>query len=128
MSFDFVLCQNKHFRKKNIRWKVPHVCCAKNYLNRQKTVYEHRSRVKFSDVCREEVCVNKRFNLETTRGKWTPFCLNSGHGAHMALMICGCITYEGMGTIIILNVKTNAANYIDIIENNILPFPKLINR
>lgn len=46
----------------------------------------------------------------------------------MALMIWGCITYEGMGTIIILNVKTNAANYIDIIENNILQFPKLMNR
>lgn len=42
----------------------------------------------------------------------------------MSLMILGCIAYEGIGAITILNGKINAAKYIYIIENNIMPFPK----
>lgn len=35
----------------------------------------------------------------------------------MSLMIWGCITYEGLGTITIVNVP----KYLDIIENNVWP-------
>lgn len=35
----------------------------------------------------------------------------------MSLVIWGCITYEGLGTITIVNVP----KYLDIIENNVWP-------
>lgn len=39
----------------------------------------------------------------------------------MSLMIFGCITYEGMGTLTIVNGNINASKFIDIIENNVWP-------
>lgn len=39
----------------------------------------------------------------------------------MRLMILGCITYEGMGTLTIVNGNINASKFIDIIENNVWP-------
>lgn len=91
-------------------------------LNRQKTVHEHSSRVIFSDECKVGsgcVLVWRRPGEE-----WTPPCLNPGHGARWSLMIWECITYEGiiMGTETIVIGNINAANYIDIIENNVWLF------
>lgn len=42
--------------------------------------------------------------------------------ARMSIMIWGCITYEGMGTITIVNGNIKAAKYIDIIKNNVWRF------
>lgn len=39
----------------------------------------------------------------------------------MSLMIFGCITYEDMGTLTIVNGNINASKFIDIIENNVWP-------
>lgn len=130
MSLDLKLCQNEQFREKYTR-KVPQVCCTKKCpnsaktvkkqlawckLNRQGTVNEHWSRVIFSDECKVEVGVNKRVLVWRRPGEqWTPPCLNPGHGTRISLMIWGCITYEGMGTITIVNGNINAANYIDIL-------------
>lgn len=46
-----------------------------------------------------------------------PVCFSPSHGARMSLMTWGCITYEGLGTITIVN----APKYLDIIENNVWP-------
>lgn len=50
-----------------------------------------------------------------------PLCFNPGHGARMSLMLLGCITYEGMGTLTIVNGNINASKFIDIIEKNVWP-------
>ena len=49
--------------------------------------------------------------------EWTPQCLNPGRGARMSLMISGYITYEGVGTLTVINGNINAAKYIEIVDN-----------
>lgn len=61
----------------------------------------------------KSVSVWKRLGEE-----WTPSCMHPGHGARMSLMILGCITDEGMGTITVVDGNISSANYIDVIGCN----------
>ena len=83
-------------------------------LNRNKTVTDHWKRVIFSDECKVEVGMDNRVLIWRRPGEeWTPKCLNPGRGACMSLMIWGCIIYEGLGTLTVINGNMNAAKYID---------------
>jgi hypothetical protein len=39
----------------------------------------------------------------------------------MSLMIWGCITFNGVGTLMTMNGKINTAKYIEILEDNLWP-------
>jgi hypothetical protein len=39
----------------------------------------------------------------------------------MSLMIWGCITFNGVGTLTTVNENINATKYIDILEDNLWP-------
>ena len=47
------------------------------------------------------------FGDDRTDKKWTPRCLNSGRGVRVSLMISGCITFEGVGTLTIVDGNIN---------------------
>ena len=53
--------------------------------------------------------------------EWTPPCLNPGRGSRLSLMIWGCITYEGVGTITVVTGNINALKYIEIVDNFVWP-------
>ena len=55
--------------------------------------------------------------------EWTPQCLNPGREARM--MIWGCITYEGVSTLTVINGNINAAKYIEIVDNFVWPAQSL---
>jgi hypothetical protein len=42
--------------------------------------------------------------------------LNPGRGVGVSLMIWGCITYEGVGTLIVVDGNINAQKYIEVID------------
>jgi hypothetical protein len=44
-------------------------------------------------------------------------CLNPGRGVRVSLMIWGCITYEGVGTLTVVDGNINAQKYIEVIDN-----------
>ena len=91
-------------------------------LNRHKTVTDHWKRVIFSDECKVEVGMDNRVLIwRRPREEWTPQCLNPGRGARMSLMIWGCTTYEGVGTLTVINGNINAAKYIEIVDNFVWP-------
>jgi hypothetical protein len=54
--------------------------------------------------------------------KWTPPCLNPGRGVRVSLMIWGCITYEGVGTLTVVDGNINAQKYIEVIDNFVRDF------
>jgi hypothetical protein len=48
-------------------------------------------------------------------------CLSQGCKAKINLMIWGCITFNGVGTLKTVNGNINAAKYIEILEDNLWP-------
>ena len=53
--------------------------------------------------------------------EWTPPCLNPGRGVRVSLLILGCITYEDVSTLTVVDCNINAQRYIDGIDNFVLP-------
>jgi hypothetical protein len=47
--------------------------------------------------------------------------LNPGRGVRVSLMIWGCITYEGVGTLTVVDGNINAQKYIEVIDNFVCP-------
>jgi hypothetical protein len=43
--------------------------------------------------------------------------LNPGRGDRASLMILGCITYEGVGTLTVVDGNINAQKYIEVSDN-----------
>jgi hypothetical protein len=53
--------------------------------------------------------------------EWTPLCLNPGRGVRVSLMIWGCITYEGVDTLTVVDGNINAQKYIEVIDKFVWP-------
>jgi hypothetical protein len=71
-----------------------------------------------SDEYRVELGKDNRVLIWLRPGeKWTPPCLNPGRGVRVSLMIWGCITYEGVGTLTVVDGNINAQKYIEVIDN-----------
>jgi hypothetical protein len=86
------------------------------------TVERDWSRVIFSDECKIIVGENKRVFVWRKPGEeCLPQCLSSGCKAKMSLMIWGCITFNGVGTLATVNGNINDAKYIEILEDNLWP-------
>ena len=76
----------------------------------------------FFDECKIIVGENNRVFVSRKPGEeWLPQCLSPGCKAKMSWMIWGCITFNGVGTLTTVNGNTNAAKYIEILEDNLWP-------
>jgi hypothetical protein len=68
------------------------------------TVERDWSRVIFPDECKIIVGENNRvFVWRKPDEEWLPQCLSPGCKAKMSLMIWGCITFNGVGTLTTVN-------------------------
>ena len=64
--------------------------------------------------------MDNRVLIQRRHGEvWTPPCLNPGRGARVSLMIWGCIIYEGVGTLTVVDTERNinAKIYIEVVDN-----------
>ncbi|CAC5377441.1 unnamed protein product [Mytilus coruscus] len=76
----------------------------------------------YSDECKVKIGMDNRVLVWRRPGEeWTPPCLNPGPGTSLSLMIWGCITYEGVGTITVVTGNINALKYIEIVGNFVWP-------
>ena len=96
-----VVRKNIRIREANVRG---HLAWAQG--KRYWTVERDWSRVIFSDECKPGE-------------EWLPQCLSPGCKAKISLMIWGCITLNGVGTLTTVNGNINAAKYIEILEDNL---------
>ena len=72
----------------------------------------------YSDECKVELGMDNRVLIWRRPGEeWTPPCLNPGRGVSVSLMIWGCITYGGEGTLIVVDGNINAQKYIEVVDN-----------
>ncbi|CAC5380437.1 unnamed protein product [Mytilus coruscus] len=94
----------------------------KERTERHKTVTDHWRRVIYSDECKVEVRIDNRVLVwRRPDEETTPPCLNPGPRTRLSLMIWGCITYEGVGTITVVTGNINALKYIEIVDNFVWP-------
>jgi len=49
--------------------------------------------------------------------EWNPPCLNPGRRVRVSLVIWGCITFEGVGTLTVVDGNINGQKYIEVIDN-----------
>ena len=76
----------------------------------------------YSDECKVELGMDKCVLNWRRRGEeWTPPCLNPVRGVRVSLMIWGCITYEGVSTLTVVDGNINAQKYIEVIDNFVWP-------
>ena len=59
--------------------------------------------------------------------KWTPPCLNPGRGVRVSLIIWGCITYEGVGTLTVVDGNTPVLMPKNILKSLISLFGPLMH-
>ena len=86
------------------------------------TVERDWSQVICSDESKIIVDENNRVFVWRKPGEeWLPQCLSPDCNAKMSLMIWGCITFNGVGTLTTVNGNINAAKYIEILEDNLWP-------
>jgi hypothetical protein len=86
------------------------------------TVERDWSRVISSDECKIIVGeYNRVFALPKAGEEWLAQCLSPDYKAKMNLMIWGCITFNGVGTLATVNGNINIAKYIEILEDNLWP-------
>ncbi|CAC5418108.1 unnamed protein product [Mytilus coruscus] len=91
-------------------------------LNRHKTVEDYWKKVIYSEECKVEIGMDNRVLVWRRLGEeWTPPCLNPGPWTRLGLMIWGCITYEGVGTITVVTGNTNVSKYIEVVDNFVWP-------
>lgn len=53
--------------------------------------------------------------------EWDPTCIATPARRRLDLMILGCITYNGVGTLCVVDGNINAQKYIEIIDNHLWP-------
>ena len=51
-----------------------------------------------------------------TGEEWTPPFLNPVRGVRVSFKIWGCITYEGVSALTVVDGNSNAQNYIEVID------------
>lgn len=85
--------------------------------NRYKTINAYWNRVIFSDECKIDIGTDNRvFIWRRVREEWMPCCLSQPPTPKFSLMVWGCITFDGVGTITVIDGIVNAQRYIDILE------------
>ncbi|CAG2213846.1 unnamed protein product [Mytilus edulis] len=90
--------------------------------NLHKTVNAHWSKVIFSDECKVIIGQDSRVSVWRKVGEeWLTDCICPPSQRKYSLMIWGCITYHGVGTITVVEGNINALKYIEIIDNNLWP-------
>lgn len=90
--------------------------------NRFKTVDNYWNRVIFSDECKVDVGSDNRIFVWRKVGEeWMPCCLSTPPTPKFSLMIWGCITFDGVGTVTVLDGNINAQKYINIIDEQLWP-------
>lgn len=91
---------------------------------RRWTVDYNWSKVIFSDECKVVLGQNNRVYIWRKAGEeWLPACISPGAPPKpaMSLMLWGCITWNGVGTLTVVNGNINANKYIDILEEQLWP-------
>ena len=53
--------------------------------------------------------------------EWEPSCIDPPPGRRFSVIIWGCITYNGIGTLCFAEGNINAEKYINIIDTNLWP-------
>jgi hypothetical protein len=87
-------------------------------LNGHKTINDFWKKVIYSEECKVELGIDncvltwRRPDKESV-APW----LNPGRGDRASLMILGCITYEGVGTLTVVDGNINAQKYIEVSDN-----------
>ena len=100
-------------RKNRLNW------CRGNIY---KTLDNYWKRVIVSDECQVDVGTNNRVFVWRKVGEdWHPCCLATPPTPKFSLMICGCITYNGVGTIIVVDGHMNDQKYIETLEDYLWP-------
>jgi len=90
--------------------------------NRRKTVDSYWKRVIFSDECKVDIGLNHRVFVWRKVGEsYLPCCLGTPPTLKISLMIWGCITYDGVGTLTVTQGNVNSQQYITILDNHLWP-------
>jgi len=79
-------------------------------------------RVTFSDESKIEVDQNNRVYVWRRAGEeWLPACTAPPVRKKFGVMLWGCITFNGVGTLAFVNSNINAEKYEEILEHNLWP-------
>ena len=90
--------------------------------NRYKTLYAYWNRVVFSDECKIDIGTDNCVFIWRRVGEdWMPCCLSQPPTPKFSLMVWGCIIFNGVGTITVVDGNVNAQKYIDILEEQLWP-------
>ena len=83
--------------------------------------YNVKTKVIYNDECKVKLGMDNRVLIWRRPGKErTPPCLNQGRDVHVSLMIWGCIAYECVGTLTVVDGNINAQKYIEVIDNFVI--------
>jgi len=76
----------------------------------------------YSDECKLELVMdNCVLTWRRSDKGWIAPCLNPCRGVRVSLMIWGRITYEGVGTLTVVDGNINAQKYIEVSNNFVGP-------
>jgi len=80
------------------------------------------SRVIFSDESKVEIGLDNRVYIWRRAGEeWLPASTSPPPRKRLGVLIWGCITFNGLGTLDFVEGDINALKYIDILEDNLWP-------
>ena len=100
-------------RKRRLSW-----CLSKRKL----TVNNFWNTVIFSDESQVVIGENHRIYVWRTPSEaYLPECMCPQRQRRVAVMVWGCITYSGVGTLCMVEGNINAQKYIDIIDEHLWP-------
>ncbi len=82
----------------------------------------HWKRVIFSDECKVELGNNNRVYIWRKPGEeWLPQCVCPPSQVKVSLMVWACITWNGVGTLTVVNGNINVQKYIDTLDSELWP-------
>ena len=100
-------------RKRRVAW-----CKDKRNLS----VNNYWNSVIFSDESQVVIGESQRVYVwRTSRESYLPQCMCPPRERRISVMVWGCITYHGVGTLCMVNGNINAQKYISIWDDNLLP-------
>ena len=100
-------------RKRRVAW-----CLEKRKL----TVNNYWNTIIFSDESQIVLGENHRVYVwRTSKESYLPQCMCPPRQRRLSVMVWGCITYHGVGTLCMINGNINAVKYISILEDQLWP-------